>query len=69
MFKKQSEARGEQTSLIDEMIGNEKIVQAYSMEDNSLDRFDEINGKLQKYSLDATFFHHFPILQQDLSTM
>lgn len=56
MFKKQSEARGEQTSLIDEMIGNEKIVQAYSMEDNSLKRFDEINGKLQKYSLDATFF-------------
>lgn len=56
MFKKQSEARGEQTFLIDEMIGNEKIVQAYSMEDNSLDRFDEINGKLQKYSLDATFF-------------
>lgn len=56
MFKKQSEARGEQTSLIDEMIGNEKIVQAYSMEDNSLDRFDEINGKLQKYSIDATFF-------------
>ena len=56
MFKKQSEARGEQTSLIDEMIGNEKIVQAYSMEDNSLERFDEINGKLQKYSLDATFF-------------
>ncbi len=56
MFKKQSESRGEQTSLIDEMIGNEKIVQAYSMEDNSLDRFDEINGKLQKYSLDATFF-------------
>lgn len=56
MFKKQSEARGEQTSLIDEMIGNEKIVQTYSMEDNSLDRFDEINGKLQKYSLDATFF-------------
>lgn len=56
MFKKQSEARGEQTSLIDEMIGNDKIVQAYSMEDNSLDRFDEINGKLQKYSLDATFF-------------
>lgn len=56
MFKKQSEARGEQTSLIDEMIGNEKIVQAYSMENNSLDRFDEINGKLQKYSLDATFF-------------
>lgn len=56
MFKKQSEAMGEQTSLIDEMIGNEKIVQAYSMEDNSLERFDEINGKLQKYSLDATFF-------------
>lgn len=56
MFKKQSEARGEQTSLIDEMIGNEKIVQAYSMEDNSLKRFDEINGKLQKYSIDATFF-------------
>ncbi len=56
MFKKQSEARGEQTSLIDEMIGNENIVQAYSMEDNSLERFDVINNKLQKYSLDATFF-------------
>ena len=56
MFKKQSEARGEQTSLIDEMIGNEKIVQAYSMEDSSLERFDENNNKLQKYSLDATFF-------------
>lgn len=56
MFKLQSEARGEQTTLIDEMIGNEKVVQAYGMEDKTVDRFDDINLRLQKYSLRAIFF-------------
>jgi ATP-binding cassette subfamily B protein len=56
MFKKQSEARGEQTGLIDEIIGNEKIVQAYRREDESLETFDEINERLRKYSLKAIFF-------------
>lgn len=56
MFKLQSEERGKQTALIDEMIGNEKVVQAYGMEDKIVDEFDEINVKLQKYSLRAIFF-------------
>ncbi len=56
MFRKQSEARGKQTAFIDEMIGNQKVVSAYSHEDESLEKFDEMNKALQKYSLDATFF-------------
>ena len=56
MFKKQSETRGKQTGFIDEMIGNQKVVQAYGHEDESLEKFDAINKELQKYSLDATFF-------------
>ena len=56
MFKRQSEARGRQTAFIDEMIGNQKVVQAYGHEDESLENFDKINTELQKYSLDATFF-------------
>ena len=56
MFKLQSETRGEQTALIDEMIGNQKIVQAFSYEDEALESFDEINGRLEKYSLRALFF-------------
>ena len=56
MFRKQSETRGEQTSLIDEMIGNQKVVQAFGHEQKAMDRFDEINGRLQKYSLRAIFF-------------
>ena len=56
MFQMQSAARGEQTSLIDEMIGNQKVVQAYSHEDEALERFTDINKKLAKYSLDATFY-------------
>lgn len=56
MFKLQSETRGEQTAFIDEMIGNQKIVQAFSHEDESLEKFDEINGRLQKASLKAIFF-------------
>lgn len=56
MFQKQSAARGEQTALIDEMIGNQRVVQAYSHEDEALERFDRINNRLQKYALQATFF-------------
>lgn len=56
MFQMQSAARGEQTALIDEMIGNQKVVQAYSYEDEALERFAAINKKLNKYSLDATFY-------------
>ena len=56
MFKLQSETRGEQTALINEMIGNQKVVQAFSHEDEALEKFDEINGRLEKYSLRAIFF-------------
>ena len=56
MFHKQSETRGKQTAFIDEMIGNQKVVQAYGHEDEALEQFDEINEELRKYSLDATFF-------------
>lgn len=55
MFRLQSKARGEQTALIDEMIGNQRVVQAYGHEKRSLEQFDEINGRLEKYSLKATF--------------
>lgn len=56
MFRLQSEIRGEQTSLINEMIGNAKTVQAFSYQDEVLKRFDEINGRLEKASLRAVFF-------------
>lgn len=56
MFQKQSETRGEQTSLIEEMIGNLKVVKAFGHEDENQEAFDEINGRLQKYSLNAIFF-------------
>ncbi len=56
MFQLQSQARGQQTALIDEMIGNQRVVQAYGYEKDALKRFDEINQKLEKYSLRATFF-------------
>lgn len=56
MFRLQSETRGEQTGFIDEMLGNLKVVQAYSREDRSMEQFDEINGRLQKTSLKAIFF-------------
>lgn len=56
MFKLQSETRGEQTAFIDEMIGGQKVVQAFSHEQSALDRFDEINERLAKASLNATFF-------------
>lgn len=56
MFKLQSETRGEQTALIDEMVGNQRVVQAFGYEDNAMERFDEINKRLQKCSLQAIFF-------------
>ncbi|MCM1537528.1 MAG: ABC transporter ATP-binding protein/permease [bacterium] len=56
MFRLQSETRGEQTALIDEMIGNQKVVQAFCHEDESMERFDEINERLRKCSLRAIFF-------------
>lgn len=56
MFKLQSETRGEQTALINEMITNQKVVQAFNREDETLEKFDEINGRLEKCSLRAIFF-------------
>ncbi|MBQ7360039.1 MAG: ABC transporter ATP-binding protein [Lachnospiraceae bacterium] len=56
MFREQSETRGEQTGLIDEMIGNQKVVQAFGYEDRAIQRFDEVNDRLGKCSLKAIFF-------------
>lgn len=56
MFKLQSETRGEQTAFIDEMIGGQKVVKAYGYEERAVEEFDEINKRLQKYSLRAIFF-------------
>ena len=56
MFRLQSETRGEQTALIDEMLGNQKVVQAFSHEEKAMEQFDEINERLQKCSLKAIFY-------------
>lgn len=56
MFKLQSEARGDQTAFIDEMINNQKVTEAYSHNEENLEAFDNINGRLADYSLRATFF-------------
>ena len=56
MFRAQSEVRGEQTAFIDEMLGALPTVQAYSHEDENLEKFDEINGRLSKASLSAIFY-------------
>lgn len=56
MFKLQSETRGKQTAFIDEMINNQKVTEAYSHKDENLKNFDDINDRLAKYSLRATFF-------------
>lgn len=56
MFKMQSQTRGELTSLVDEMIGNEKVVQAFGYEKEAQERFEEINERLRVYSLRAIFF-------------
>lgn len=56
MFKAQSETRGEQTALIEEMIGNQDVVQAFGYQNEAMARFDTINTKLQSCSLKATFY-------------
>lgn len=56
MFKKQSVTRGELTSLVNEMVGSQKTVKIFGYEQKSYNRFEEINGRLAKYSLKATFF-------------
>lgn len=56
MSKLQSETRGEQTALIDEMIGNEKVVKAFSREEKVIEQFDEVNNRLEKASVKAIFF-------------
>lgn len=56
MFKKQSETRGEQTAFINEMITNQKTVQAFSKEQKTVENFDEVNERLRRYSLKAIFF-------------
>ena len=56
MFRKQSETRGRQTALIEEMIGSQKIVRAFGYEDKSSARFDAVNRELQQYSQQAVFY-------------
>lgn len=56
LFRKQSEIKGEQTGIINEMIGNQKVVKAYSKEEDVLEKFDEINDRLAKISLKAIFY-------------
>ncbi len=56
MFKLQSEIRGEQTAFIDETLTQQKVVKAFSQEEQNADRFEEINGRLKKAALNATFF-------------
>ncbi|MBQ2972752.1 MAG: ABC transporter ATP-binding protein [Clostridia bacterium] len=56
MFMMQAKTRGEQTAFTEEMIGNKKIVDAFSREEKTLEEFDEINERYQKYSLKAIFF-------------
>ena len=56
MFRLQSESRGQMTALVDEMVGNQKIVKAFGYEDDAMERFDKINEDLSAYSLRAIFF-------------
>ena len=56
MFRLQSSTRGEQTALIDEMVGNQKIVRAFGHENEAIAEFDEINARLEHCSLRAIFF-------------
>lgn len=56
LFRKQSEIRGEMTGLIDEMVGNQKIVQAFNHQDEAIDTFEEINARLKDCSHKAIFF-------------
>ena len=56
MFKLQSETRGEQTALIEETLGNQKVVKAFGYEKRAEEQFDEINERLRKCSLKGIFF-------------
>ncbi|MBR6765235.1 MAG: ABC transporter ATP-binding protein, partial [Clostridia bacterium] len=56
MFKKQSETRGEQTAYVDEMVGGLKVVKAFSYSHNVIEKFEEMNDRLEKHSLKAIFF-------------
>jgi ATP-binding cassette subfamily B protein len=56
LFLKQSETRGEQTSLVEELVGNQQVVKAYHHEKEAMEQFDEINERLAECSLQATFF-------------
>lgn len=60
LFRTNSQIRGEQTAFIDEMVGNLKVVQAFSHEGENSEKFDEINERLSKASLDSTFFSSLP---------
>ena len=60
LFRTNSQIRGDQTAFIDEMVGNLKVVQAFSHEGENSEKFDEINERLAKSSLDATFFSSLP---------
>lgn len=60
LFRTNSQIRGEQTAFIDEMVGNLKVVQAFSHEGENSEKFDEINERLSKASLNATFFSSLP---------
>ena len=55
MFRLQSETRGELTSLVEEMISNQKVVKAFGYEKEAQSQFEEINLRLQEYGLKATF--------------
>ena len=55
-FRQQSETRGEQTAFIDEMLGNQKVVKAFGQEEKAVEKFDEINSRLEKCSLKAVFY-------------
>lgn len=68
MFQLQTKTRGEQTALIEEMIGNQKVVQAFCHEDEALEAFDEINGRLEKCSLRAIFSPAWSTRPHALST-
>ena len=56
MFRERSETEGEETALIEELLGNQKVVKAFSYEDEAIERFDEVNTRLERAALRAIFF-------------
>ena len=56
MFRERSETEGEETALVEEMLGNQKVVKAFSHEDEAIAKFDEVNSRLEKAALRAIFF-------------